>query len=99
MLQRTFEGALGGTRIVVVGVCMQPDQFEPLFPLQKEIDVAFAFFYSGEEFARALHLIAHGEIDVAPMITGRVGLDGINAAFDALAGGAEHIKMVVDPWG
>lgn len=98
MLQRTFEGALGGTRIVVVGVCMQSDAFEPLFPLQKELDVTFAFFYDAAEFTEALHHIAEGRIDVRPMITGQVGLDGIGDAFDALASGTDHIKIVVDPW-
>lgn len=98
VLQRVFEGALGGTRVVVVGVCMQPDQFEPLFPLQKELEVIFAFFYDGAEFAAALRHIAEGRIDVSPMITGRVGLDGVTGAFADLERGGEHIKIVVDPW-
>ncbi len=98
MLQRVFEGALAGTRIVVVGVCMEPDRFEPLFPLNKENDVIFCFYYSGEEYARSLHHIAEGLIDVAPLMSRTVGLNEATDAFAALESGAEDIKIIVDPW-
>ena len=98
MAQRCYEGAMVGTRVVIVGVCMEDDRYEPLFPLQKELDVIYAFFYDGSEFAQSLRHIAEGLIDVSPMVSGTVGLDGIVGAFDELAGGADKIKIVVDPW-
>lgn len=98
MLQTVFEGALSGTRIVVVGVCMEPDRFEPLFPLNKENDVIFCFYYSAEEYARSLHHIAEGLIDVAPLLSRTVGLNEAANAFAALESGAEDIKIIVDPW-
>ncbi|PZU48216.1 MAG: alcohol dehydrogenase [Sphingomonas sp.] len=98
MLQRVFEGALAGTRIVVVGVCMEPDRFEPLFPLNKENDVIFCFYYSGEEYARSLHHIGEGLIDVTPLLSRTVGLGEAAGAFAALESGAEDIKIIVDPW-
>jgi len=41
--------------------------------------------------------IASGQIDVAPLITGRVGLDGVQAAFFELANPETHAKILVEP--
>ena len=41
--------------------------------------------------------IAEGELDVTPMITGVVGVDGVPAAFDALANPEEQVKILVEP--
>ena len=49
------------------------------------------------EFNESLRSIAEGEIDVAPMITGEVGLDGVPGAFDALGNPDEHCKILVVP--
>ena len=50
-----------------------------------------------DEFAESLRALAEGEIDVAPMITGEVGLDGVGAAFDDLADPERHCKILVTP--
>ena len=63
-------GRRRGTRLVVAGVCMQPDTVHPFFAIAKEINVQFVFGYDPTEFANSLRAIAEGEIDVAPMITG-----------------------------
>jgi threonine dehydrogenase-like Zn-dependent dehydrogenase len=49
------------------------------------------------EFATTLRSIAEGDIDVAPLITGEVDLDGVPGAFDALANPDEHCKILVTP--
>jgi threonine dehydrogenase-like Zn-dependent dehydrogenase len=86
-----------GTRLVVVGVCMQPDTVHPFFAIAKEINVQFVLAYDGGEFADSLRAIAEGEIDVTPMITGDVGLDEVGAAFDDLADPERHCKILVTP--
>lgn len=86
-----------GTRVVVAGVCMEPDTVHPFFAAPKEISLQFVFAYDADEFAQSLRAIAEGEIDVAPMITGEVGLDGVGAAFDALADPDRHCKILVTP--
>jgi threonine dehydrogenase-like Zn-dependent dehydrogenase len=40
---------------------------------------------------------AMGEVDVAPIITGSVGIDGIPDAFLALADPDAHAKILVEP--
>jgi threonine dehydrogenase-like Zn-dependent dehydrogenase len=49
------------------------------------------------EFAETLRRIAEGEIDVAPLITGTVGLDGVPQAFQDLADPEAHAKILVKP--
>ncbi|GFG74184.1 zinc-binding dehydrogenase [Mycobacterium botniense] len=86
-----------GTRLVVVGVCMEPDTVHPFFAIAKEITVQFVLAYSPDEFAQSLRAIAEGDIDVGPLITAEVGLDEIGAAFDALADPEQHCKILVTP--
>lgn len=86
-----------GTRLVVVGVCMQPDTIHPFFAVTKELNVQFVIIYQPDEFAESLRSIAEGQIDVTPIITSEVGLDGVAAAFDALADPERHCKILVTP--
>jgi 2-desacetyl-2-hydroxyethyl bacteriochlorophyllide A dehydrogenase len=86
-----------GSRLVVAGVCMEPDTVLPFFGTAKEISVQFVFAYDPQEFADTLRAIAEGDIDVAPVITGEVGLDGVGAAFDELAHPDAHCKILVTP--
>jgi threonine dehydrogenase-like Zn-dependent dehydrogenase len=86
-----------GTRLVVAGVCMQPDTVHPFFAIAKEINVQFVFGYGLDEFATSLRSIADGEIDVAPMITGEVGLPDVGSAFDELSDPGSHCKILVTP--
>ena len=86
-----------GTRLIVAGVCMQPDTVHPFFAIAKEISVQFVLAYDPTEFAESLRAIAEGDIDVTPVITGEVGLDGVGSAFDDLADPERHCKILVTP--
>jgi threonine dehydrogenase-like Zn-dependent dehydrogenase len=86
-----------GTRLVVAGVCMQADTVHPFFAIAKEINVQFVVAYNPEEFGDSLRALAEGEIDVTPVITGEVGLDGVGQAFDDLAEPERHCKILVMP--
>jgi threonine dehydrogenase-like Zn-dependent dehydrogenase len=85
------------TRVVVVGVCMQPDTVNPFFGISKELSIQFVLGYDPTEFSDTLRHIAEGEIDVAPLITGEVRLDGVADAFAALADPDQHCKILVLP--
>ncbi|MDT5225376.1 MAG: hypothetical protein QOG19_2783 [Mycobacterium sp.] len=86
-----------GIRLVVAGVCMQADTVHPLFAIAKEANLQFVFGYDPAEFAASLRSIAEGEIDVAPMVTGVVGLQDVGTAFDDLSDPDQHCKIVVRP--
>ena len=52
---------------------------------QPELSMQFVLGYDPMEFADMLRHIAEGEIDVDPLITGSVGIDGVPGAFEDLA--------------
>ena len=97
ILDDVMRRAPAGARVVVAGVCMQPDTVHPFFASAKQLSLHFVFGYDPGEFAESLRAIAEGDIDVAPMITGEVGLDGVAGAFDALADPEAHCKILVTP--
>ncbi|MBV8665726.1 MAG: alcohol dehydrogenase, partial [Burkholderiaceae bacterium] len=97
VLQNIIDGAPLLSRVVVVGVCMQPDKIEPSVGINKEIDLRFALGYSPLEYRDTLHMIANGKVRCAPMVTGAVGLEGVEAAFDALRDPERHAKILIDP--
>jgi threonine dehydrogenase-like Zn-dependent dehydrogenase len=85
------------SRVVVVGVCMGADHIRPAMAINKEIDLRFVLGYTPLEFRDTLHMLAEGKVDVTPLITGTVGLPGVEAAFDALGDPEAHAKILVDP--
>jgi threonine dehydrogenase-like Zn-dependent dehydrogenase len=97
ILPRIIREAPRLARVVVVGVSMEEDRVKPMVAVVKELSVLFSFGYSLEEFAQTLHAIADGRIEVEPLITGRVGFDGVAGAFAELAHPDRHAKILVEP--
>ena len=104
---RGYELALNGSpqwngvailsRVVVVGVCMGADRIRPAMAINKEIDLRFVIGYTPIEFRDTLHMLAEGKVNAAPLVTGSVGLEGVDKAFAALGDPAAHAKILVDP--
>jgi threonine dehydrogenase-like Zn-dependent dehydrogenase len=99
VLDQVMAAAPRGTRIVVVGVCMEPDTIHPLIGIGKELNLQFVLGYTPDEFAATLRHIAEGAIPAAPLITGSVGIDGVAAAFEELGSPERHAKILVRPGG
>jgi threonine dehydrogenase-like Zn-dependent dehydrogenase len=85
------------SRVVVVGVCMGNDKLRPSMAINKEIDLRFVLGYTPLEFRDTLHMLAEGKVNAAPLVTGLVGLTGVESAFDALGSPEEHAKILIDP--
>jgi threonine dehydrogenase-like Zn-dependent dehydrogenase len=85
------------SRVVVVGVCMGADKLRPSMAINKEIDLRFVLGYTPMEFRDTLHMLAEGKVDVAPLITDTVGLNGVENAFDALGDPEAHAKILINP--
>ena len=96
-----IDGIIAGaplfSRVVVVGVCMGADQIRPAMAINKEIDLRFVIGYTPLEFRDTLHMLAEGKVDPRPLITGTVGLDGVEGAFAALGDPETHAKILIDP--
>ena len=99
MLESALEDAPPGARILIVGVCMETDKVDPIFGIMKELSIQFALGYDPMEFAESLRAIAEGEVDVAPLITASVDLDGLPGAFGVLANPDAHGKILMEPAG
>lgn len=98
VLDQLMAASPRGTRIVVVGVCMEADTIHPMLGISKELNLQFVLGYTPDEFAATLDHIAEGRIPVAPLITGTVGVKGVAGAFEALASPERHAKILVEPW-
>ena len=97
VIDSIIDGAPMFSRVVVVGVVVGPDQITPAMAINKEIDLRFAFGYTPLEFRDTLHMLGEGELDPSPLITGKVGLDGVENAFTALGNPEAHAKILIDP--
>jgi threonine dehydrogenase-like Zn-dependent dehydrogenase len=98
LIDRVMQDAPRGARIVVVGVCMEADRIRPAVGINKELNLQFVLGYEPYEFADTLINIAAERIRVAPLITGKVGVEGVAAAFDELANPDLQAKILVEPW-
>lgn len=97
-IDAVMASAPANARLVVVGVCMERDHIEPMMGTNKELSIQFVLGYSGDEFRSTLEHLAEGRINGDPLITGKVGVDGVPSAFETLASPALHAKILVEPW-
>ncbi len=97
VIDHIIQGAPLMSRVVVVGVCVGPDTITPAMAINKEIDLRFVVGYTPLEFRDTLHMLADGKVDPRRLITGTVGLDGVDAAFSALGDPETHAKILIDP--
>lgn len=84
-------------RMVVAGMCIQPDQIVPAQAMMKEASVFFALAYEKDDFQYAVDMIDQGRVDPLPMVTDRVGLEDVADAFEALGKPDEQCKILIDP--
>ncbi len=89
-----------GGRIVLVGI---PDgdvyHLNAADPRRRGLKIKFAR-RMGEVYPRAIELVKTGKVDVASMVTHRVGLQETPDVFKALADNAPgYIKVLIDPNG
>ena len=97
MVQALIEGAPNSAQLIIVGVCMETDRFEPAMAIVKHLDLRFAFAYTPDEYAQCLHYLAEGAVKAEHFITGTVDLAGTAGAFETLAKPDAHIKIIVEP--
>ncbi len=97
VIEDIITGAPLFSRVVVVGLCMGADRLRPSMAINKEIDLRFVLGYTPMEFRDTLHMLADGKVDVTPLITGTVGLNGVENAFDALGDPEAHAKILINP--
>lgn len=98
MLHRLVLEAPKDARIIGTGIPAREESFIPMLAISKELQFTFVIYYTAEEFAEALRMIADGALDWRPLITGKVGLDEVTQAFRDLDDPERHAKILIDPW-
>ena len=97
MIQRLVVEAPQNSVIVITGIAMGDEGFTPLLAVSKELTFKFVIYYTPQEFAEALEMVTTGKVNWKPLITGKVGLDGVAQAFTDLADPERHAKILIDP--
>jgi 2-desacetyl-2-hydroxyethyl bacteriochlorophyllide A dehydrogenase len=96
LIGQTMMEAPRGGKIVIAGVCQQPDTIMPLLGIVKELNLQFVLGYRPADFDYVIAMIAKDRIDVAPMITDIVDLDELPAAFEALRKPTHQCKVMLE---
>ena len=96
LINTTMMEAPRGCRIVVAGVCQQPDTIMPLMGIVKELELQFVLGYRPADFDYVISMIASDRVDVAHMITDVVDLDALPGAFEALRKPMHQCKVMLE---
>lgn len=96
MIDTIISSVQANSRIVVVGICMQRDYLDPMIAINKELNLQFVIFYSPEEYVESLRNIAEGRIPVDSLVSDRVPVYEIPAAFASLASPDACAKILVE---
>jgi len=97
LLAQCVDLAASRSKVVVAGVCMQPDTFVPAAAVVKELQLQFVLAYAKSDFQLTLDMMASGRIDPRPMVTDRVSLGAMPEAFEALKQPSDQCKVLVEP--
>ena len=94
VLQSIIEGVAPGARVIVVGVCMEEDRFEPMTAINKQLSLRFVAAYSRAEFRQVLLDVAAGRIAPDALTARAIAPEGAASAFEALAR-ADGVKVTI----
>lgn len=97
MIQRCIDMAPRNARIVVIGVCMQPDTIVPVVAIQKALDISFCYGYSREDWAFIVSMIEQGRIDPSSIVTAKVGFAEFAETFEMLKKPSDQLKVLLVP--
>lgn len=97
MIQQCIGLAPARGRVVVVGVCMQPDTFFPGMAILKETTLKFVVGYRKSDFRLTVDMLDAERITGEGMITDVVSLDGFSEAFEALKTPTRQCKVMLEP--
>lgn len=97
LLQFALDVVRAGGTVCVVALTAAPAPFDVNPLVQKEVRLLGSFAYTFADTQEAFRLLAERRVEVAPLITHRVPLDEVNAAFAAQADTSRSIKVMVAP--
>ena len=99
LLQPSAERVRRGGTLSLVGYTTDPSEVSYGDWVARELRVVGSLAYNHEDFLGAMRSLQTGAVDVAPLITGVVGLGDLAGVLaDLGSGSTTHAKVLVDPW-
>jgi len=83
-------------QIVIVGVCMEPDQITPVKCIFKEVSVNFVLGYDPADFDETINALSSGKIKPQPMVTDIIEVEQVPEMFEALRKPGNRAKVMVE---
>ena len=83
-------------QVVVVGVCMEADEIQPVQCILREVSVNFVLGYDPPDFDETIDALATGKIEPQPMVTDIIGVEQVPEMFQTLRRPGAHAKVLVE---
>lgn len=96
-IQECISLASAGSKIIVVGVCMDQDTILPLSAMMKELTIKFSLGCRKEDFEIVIDLLKNQRIRALDMISDIVGFHEFPIAFESLRVPKEQCKVLLNP--
>lgn len=97
MYQRIIDIAPKGAHLVIVGVCMVPEEFSVISASFKQLTCSFSIAYEQAEIDYILESLALGAINPEPLISKRTGFDEFCDTFEYLKTPNAECKVLFSP--
>jgi (R,R)-butanediol dehydrogenase / meso-butanediol dehydrogenase / diacetyl reductase len=99
-IKGTLGQAIGMTgprgQVVVVGVCMEADEIQPLQCILREMNINFVLGYDPSDFNETIDALASGRIKPQPMVTDIISVEQVPEMFQALRHPGDRAKVLVE---
>ena len=95
LVQRSMELARPAGTVVLIALYEESAEIVPTLAVQKELTVRGSAIFTPEEFGEAVDLLAGGKVRGEPLITHRLALEDLGAAFEAQLDKDAAIKVMV----
>lgn len=94
--QQAIQIAPAGCRISLVGMCTSPVTFIPFAVFQKHLTIVGSFGNTQAECRECMDIMASGAIPARELITRKVPMEELPAAFDELMKSKTQIKIMME---
>jgi (R,R)-butanediol dehydrogenase/meso-butanediol dehydrogenase/diacetyl reductase len=95
-LEQKIEMVAPRGQVMVVGVCMEADEIQPLQCIIREVEVNFSLGYDPPDFDETIDGLAAGKVKPQPMVTDIIDVERVPEMFQTLRHPGDHAKVLVE---
>lgn len=97
MLDHAIDLVAPRGRVVGLGLCVAPDHMDSFRAISKEVEIIMSVFFTMGEFEAAIEALASETYRPQALISDKVSLPDMPAAFEALRRRTTQCKVLVEP--